>query len=99
MFENWRNPNGQSCQNTPYLLQQLLIKRKMQLQAKPRKGGQIRFNQRQTSHLERLFANQKYLMSADRRVVAARLGLSERQVKTWFQNRRAKWRKLKHQHN
>jgi hypothetical protein len=94
VLEAWK-ANNFVCTSTPYLLQQLLIKRKMQLQAKPRKGGQIRFNQRQTNHLERLFASQKYLMSADRRLVAAGLALSERQVKTWFQNRRAKWRKIK----
>jgi Homeodomain len=56
-----------------------------------RKGGQVRFTPQQTQSLERRFSNHKYLSPEDRRKLAMELSLSDRQVKTWFQNRRAKW--------
>ncbi|XP_058467955.1 hematopoietically-expressed homeobox protein HHEX [Malaya genurostris] len=58
-----------------------------------RKGGQVRFTPQQTQSLERRFSNHKYLSPEDRRHLALQLKLSDRQVKTWFQNRRAKWRR------
>lgn len=60
-----------------------------------RKGGQIRFSNSQTAHLEKAFVHQKYLNANERKRLAHSLGLSDRQVKTWFQNRRAKLRKCK----
>ncbi|ODN01140.1 Hematopoietically-expressed homeobox protein HHEX [Orchesella cincta] len=60
-----------------------------------RKGGQIRFNNSQTAQLEKAFVQQKYLNANDRKKLAQSLGLTDRQVKTWFQNRRAKLRKCK----
>lgn len=58
-----------------------------------RKGGQVRFSTQQTSTLERRFCEHKYLSPEERRNLATQLKLSDRQVKTWFQNRRAKWRR------
>lgn len=40
--------------------------------------------------LERRFVFQKYLAPSERDRLAARLGLANAQVVTWFQNRRAK---------
>lgn len=45
--------------------------------------------------LEKIFENQKYLSPPERKQLSKVLGLTERQVKTWFQNRRAKWRRFK----
>ncbi|GIX68413.1 hematopoietically-expressed homeobox protein HHEX [Caerostris darwini] len=64
-----------------------------------RKGGQIRFTSEQTGKLEKTFADQKYLSPTERKRLASTLRLTERQVKTWFQNRRAKWRRLKQEHS
>ncbi|CAG9793525.1 unnamed protein product [Diatraea saccharalis] len=58
-----------------------------------RKGGQVRFSAAQTGALERRFNASKYLSPDERRGLASTLRLSDRQVKTWFQNRRAKWRR------
>ncbi|OQV24503.1 putative Hematopoietically-expressed homeobox protein hhex [Hypsibius exemplaris] len=60
-----------------------------------RKGGQVRFSNDQTLDLEQKFKKQKYLNPAERKKLAKSLILSERQIKTWFQNRRAKWRRSK----
>uniref|UniRef100_A0A914Y917 Homeobox domain-containing protein n=1 Tax=Panagrolaimus superbus TaxID=310955 RepID=A0A914Y917_9BILA len=60
-----------------------------------RKGGQIRFTNEQTDVLEQTFVSFKYLSNNERKKLAKSLSLSERQVKTWFQNRRAKWRRVR----
>lgn len=60
-----------------------------------KKGGQVRFSNEQTVELEKTFEKQKYLSPPERKQLAKMLQLSERQIKTWFQNRRAKWRRLK----
>uniref|UniRef100_A0A1A9W9E9 Homeobox domain-containing protein n=1 Tax=Glossina brevipalpis TaxID=37001 RepID=A0A1A9W9E9_9MUSC len=57
-------------------------------------GGQIRFSLEQTKQLEYYFGGAKYLTPEERRRLAMQLKLSDRQVKTWFQNRRAKWRRF-----
>uniref|UniRef100_A0AAF5PJ89 Homeobox domain-containing protein n=2 Tax=Wuchereria bancrofti TaxID=6293 RepID=A0AAF5PJ89_WUCBA len=67
----------------------------MQKSQLKRKGGQIRFTNEQTDALEQKFGNHKYLSSQERKKLARSLQLSERQVKTWFQNRRAKWRRIR----
>ncbi|XP_026479305.1 homeobox protein koza-like [Ctenocephalides felis] len=50
------------------------------------------FSNLQRKGLERRFQIQKYITKPDRRQLAATLGLTDAQVKVWFQNRRMKWR-------
>jgi homeobox protein GBX len=45
--------------------------------------------------LEQEFVSKKYLTLNERSELAKRLGLSDVQVKIWFQNRRAKWKRMK----
>lgn len=78
-----------------HIFYEIQLRRKMMLQSKPRKGGQIRFTHQQTLVLEDRFNRYHYLNSSDRRLLAQELNLTERQVKTWFQNRRAKDRRSK----
>ncbi|VDM97569.1 unnamed protein product [Thelazia callipaeda] len=47
----------------------------------------------QTKILEKAFEEQQYMVGPEREMLAERLGLSEAQVRVWFQNRRSKWRK------
>ncbi|KAH9369200.1 hypothetical protein HPB48_016915 [Haemaphysalis longicornis] len=51
------------------------------------------FTEGQLMGLERRFDSQKYLSTPDRADLARLLGLTQLQVKTWYQNRRMKWKK------
>ncbi len=57
------------------------------LARKPRKA-RTAFTDSQLQSLEKAFDKQKYLSVQDRQELAAKLGLTDTQVKTWFQNRR-----------
>lgn len=46
------------------------------------------FTDYQLQTLERSFEKQKYLSVQDRQELAAKLNLTDTQVKTWYQNRR-----------
>uniref|UniRef100_A0A803TKF6 Homeobox domain-containing protein n=1 Tax=Anolis carolinensis TaxID=28377 RepID=A0A803TKF6_ANOCA len=59
---------------------------------KPRKA-RTAFSDHQLAQLERSFERQKYLSVQDRMELAAALSLSDTQVKTWYQNRRTKWKR------
>lgn len=48
-----------------------------------RKGGQVRFSNDQTAELERKFDSKKYLCPPERKRIAKKLSLSERQVGKW----------------
>jgi hypothetical protein len=62
---------------------------------KPKKP-RTTFTDMQIFQLERMFETQKYLSSVERHQLADLLNLTDTQVKTWFQNRRMKF---KRQHN
>ncbi|KAI1285821.1 H2.0-like homeobox protein [Halotydeus destructor] len=53
------------------------------------------FSSIQRKGLEKYFSTSKYISKQDRRKLADSLGLSDSQVKVWFQNRRMKWRHSK----
>ena len=57
---------------------------------KKRRKSRTAFTNQQIYELEKRFLYQKYLTPADRDEIAASLGLTNAQVITWFQNRRAK---------
>ncbi|XP_046559291.1 homeobox protein BarH-like 1 [Haliotis rubra] len=52
------------------------------------------FTELQLMGLEKKFETQKYLSTPDRIELAESLGLTQIQVKTWYQNRRMKWKKM-----
>ncbi|CAI9738776.1 transcription factor LBX1-like [Octopus vulgaris] len=57
---------------------------------KKRRKSRTAFTNQQIYELEKRFLYQKYLTPADRDEIALNLGLTNAQVITWFQNRRAK---------
>ncbi|XP_060103431.1 T-cell leukemia homeobox protein 2 [Heteronotia binoei] len=58
-----------------------------------RKKPRTSFSRAQICELEKRFHRQKYLASAERAALAKALHMTDAQVKTWFQNRRTKWRR------
>ncbi|KAL5105428.1 Brain-specific homeobox protein [Taenia crassiceps] len=59
-----------------------------------RRKARTVFSDQQLSELELRFQRQRYLSTPERIELASILGLSETQVKTWFQNRRMKHKKV-----
>jgi len=57
-----------------------------------RKKPRTSFSRLQIMELEKRFQRQKYLASGERSALAKTLKMTDAQVKTWFQNRRTKWR-------
>ena len=51
------------------------------------------FSPNQIQILENEFAKQRYVTEDKRAQLALEVNLTETQVKTWFQNRRTKWKK------
>lgn len=60
---------------------------------KSRKNTRPTFTGQQIYALEKMFEQTKYLAGPERARLSYSLGMSEGQVKVWFQNRRTKWRK------
>ncbi|XP_036407468.1 T-cell leukemia homeobox protein 1-like [Megalops cyprinoides] len=58
-----------------------------------KKKPRTSFTRLQICELEKRFHRQKYLASTERASLAKALKMTDAQVKTWFQNRRTKWRR------
>lgn len=56
--------------------------------SKKQRKARTAFTDHQLQTLEKSFERQKYLSVQDRMELAAKLNLSDTQVKTWYQNRR-----------
>ncbi|XP_045585696.1 barH-like 1 homeobox protein [Procambarus clarkii] len=60
---------------------------------KKQRKARTAFSDNQLQTLEKSFERQKYLSVQDRMELAAKLNLTDTQVKTWYQNRRTKWKR------
>ncbi|KAG8518691.1 Homeobox protein notochord [Galemys pyrenaicus] len=60
---------------------------------RPQKRVRTMFKLEQLEELEKVFAKQHNLVGKKRAQLAARLNLTENQVRVWFQNRRVKYQK------
>uniref|UniRef100_A0A8C8SUT9 NK6 homeobox 3 n=1 Tax=Pelusios castaneus TaxID=367368 RepID=A0A8C8SUT9_9SAUR len=80
--QDWRG--GRPCSSTPAHLANSIHKKK---HTRPT------FTGHQIFALEKTFEQTKYLAGPERARLAYSLGMTESQVKVWFQNRRTKWRK------
>lgn len=64
-----------------------------------RRKARTVFSDQQLQGLEKRFETQRYLSTPERIELATTLNLSETQVKTWFQNRRMKHKKVVRKEN
>ncbi|XP_031840944.1 uncharacterized protein LOC116430642 [Nomia melanderi] len=62
-------------------------------QSKKQRKARTAFTDHQLQTLEKSFERQKYLSVQDRMDLASKLQLTDTQVKTWYQNRRTKWKR------
>lgn len=76
----------------PYLTSRIISGRNERCIYRRRKARTI-FTVEQMLELEKRFQEQKYLTVPERVLIAGQLALTEQQVKTWFQNRRTKWKR------
>ncbi|XP_031549599.1 transcription factor LBX1-like [Actinia tenebrosa] len=74
-------------------LEQKLAALQARLNQRKRRKPRTCFTNQQISELERRFMFQKYLSPSDRDELSIMLGLSGAQIITWFQNRRARFRR------
>ncbi|EDS41685.1 conserved hypothetical protein [Culex quinquefasciatus] len=84
------DPTPKSPRNTDLSKQSHLNLFANRPQPKKKRKSRTAFTNTQIFELEKRFLYQKYLSPSDRDEIAAALGLSNAQVITWFQNRRAK---------
>lgn len=89
---NNNNNNSSSNASTPNSNTSFLIKDILRYEGQKRKQRKARtaFSDHQLKELEASFEAKKYLTVQDRVELAAKLKLSDTQVKTWYQNRRTK---------
>ncbi|NWV80807.1 NOBOX protein, partial [Dasyornis broadbenti] len=52
------------------------------------------YSAEQVEELEKMFQEEHYPDNEKRRKIAAAVGVTPQRILVWFQNRRAKWRKL-----
>ncbi|XP_056277025.1 homeobox protein NOBOX-like [Pseudoliparis swirei] len=62
----------------------------------PKKKSRTLYSTEQLDHLEVLFQEDHYPDAEKRKVIAASVGVTPQRIMVWFQNRRAKWRKVEH---
>ncbi|XP_031631219.1 homeobox protein ceh-30 [Contarinia nasturtii] len=95
MYANWIDLHAKMPDQTKYLFclqgPKLLGKRsrKPGIDRKPRQAYSVK----QLEKLENEFKQDKYLSVSKRMELSKTLNLTEVQIKTWFQNRRTKWKK------
>ncbi|KAK3593090.1 hypothetical protein CHS0354_038129 [Potamilus streckersoni] len=79
---------------TPKDASDMVFRKKASSQVKvKKKKTRTVFSRSQVYQLESAFDMKRYLSSTERSGLAARLNLSETQIKIWFQNRRNKWKR------
>ncbi|KAG5681506.1 hypothetical protein PVAND_010932 [Polypedilum vanderplanki] len=88
-YSNWIDANFNFQAQQQRLIMGKMRLRKSGIDRKPRQA----YSQNQLEKLENEFKNDKYLSVSKRLELSKTLNLTEVQIKTWFQNRRTKYKK------
>merc|ERR1711981_1082322 len=91
--DNYDNDDAQNSQNDSGSDPNSTNNNVMDNSSRKQRKARTAFTDYQLQTLERTFEKQKYLSVQDRQELAAKLNLTDTQVKTWYQNRRTKWKR------
>ncbi|XP_077604575.1 T-cell leukemia homeobox protein 1 [Crocuta crocuta] len=89
----WAQPGGGKVALSPFTVTRRIGHPYQNRTPPKKKKPRTSFTRLQICELEKRFHRQKYLASAERAALAKALKMTDAQVKTWFQNRRTKWRR------
>nr|XP_057936666.1 homeobox protein BarH-like 2 [Doryrhamphus excisus] len=92
--QHGRVPEASPCSQTPLSISSESETERSTPRLKKARRSRTIFTELQLMGLEKKFQKQKYLSTPDRLDLAQSLGLTQLQVKTWYQNRRMKWKKM-----
>lgn len=92
---NNSSSNHHHQQSSSFLIKDILrsMPEHMREQNKKPRKARTAFTDHQLATLEKSFEDHKYLSVQERVELANKLKLSDTQVKTWYQNRRTKWKR------
>lgn len=90
------SPYHQTCSTSPQRDDKSLVEEQLRMNGKGKKMRKPRtiYSSLQLQQLNRRFQRTQYLALPERAELAAALGLTQTQVKIWFQNKRSKLKKI-----
>ncbi|XP_076817210.1 uncharacterized protein LOC143462804 isoform X1 [Clavelina lepadiformis] len=91
--ENYFNRSSKITEVSPDKTNQSGNAETQSKKAKKTRKARTAFTDEQLRQLEKSFAGKQYLSVQERMDLALKLNLSDTQVKTWYQNRRTKWKR------
>ncbi|XP_077019177.1 homeobox protein DLX-4 [Tamandua tetradactyla] len=88
------HPQEPEADSEKPLLSSKPSEKRLQASAKKLRKPRTIYSSLQLQHLNQRFQHTQYLALPERAQLAAQLGLTQTQVKIWFQNKRSKYKKL-----